>query len=122
MNTDTFYQIIEKAIRSFDTIVYFDKGTTENDVRLAIRWVMRDNPDIFWFVHQYSFDDKNCRLELTYQYSSNKVWQINKSIDDVVEYDFNIKHVRTLDIVSQIMYVYKWLLTYCNYNAYSAFN
>ena len=38
---------IEKAIRSHKSEVRLLTLTTESDVRHAIRWVMRDNPDIF---------------------------------------------------------------------------
>ena len=44
--------IVETAIRAHDADVQLFPRITENDVYIAIRQVMRDNPDIFWFSHQ----------------------------------------------------------------------
>lgn len=94
----------------------------ESDIRHAIRWVMRDNPDIFWFVHQYHFDKDNGIISLRYRCSPERSAIIQKSIDEVVEKDFQINFVRTLTQLEQVVYVYKWMLTYCNYNTNSAYN
>ena len=48
----------EKSIREHEESLNVTNEVTESDVRHAIRWVMRDNPDIFWFVHQYRFEHK----------------------------------------------------------------
>lgn len=50
---------IEKAIRSHESEVRLLTRTTEYDVYLSVRNVMRNNPDILWFVHQYHFDKDN---------------------------------------------------------------
>ena len=53
------YLKIEQLIRQHKSFLPVGNTVTEEDVRHAIRWVMRDNPDIFWFVHQYHFDKDN---------------------------------------------------------------
>ena len=40
----------------------------------------------------------------------------------MIENDFCIGYVKTLTRQQQIIYVYKWLVSYCNYNANSAYN
>ncbi len=116
------YKDVEKAIRQHEVSVRVDGGIQEHDVRDAIRWVMRCNPDIFWFVHQYRYDKENKTVSLRYQFSKERTALVQKSIDDVVENDFQIDHVRSLNTLEQVTYVYKWLLAYCNYNVNSAYN
>ena len=113
---------IEKAIRNHESEVWLVTRTTESDVRHAIRWVMRKNPDIFWYVHQYHFDKDNGIVSLRYRCSPERSTIIQESINDVVEKDFQINYVHTLTQLEQVVYVYKWLLTYCNYNLNSAYN
>ncbi len=113
---------IEQAIRQHEEILYVDDGVREDDIRHAIRWVMRENPDIFWFVHQYHFDKDKGVVSFRYRCSPERCAVIQKSIDDVVEKDFQINYVRTLTQLEQAAYVYKWMLTYCNYNTNSAYN
>ena len=123
MMVDTnLYIQIEQAIRQHKEILHVEKDVSESDVRHAIRWVMRDNPDIFWFVHQYHFDKDNGIVSLRYRCSPERSAIIQESIDDVVVNDFKIAHVRTLSQLEQVAYVYKWMLTYCNYNTNSAYN
>lgn len=116
------YESIEKSIREHEESLHVTNEVTESDVRHAIRWVMRDNPDIFWFVHQYYFDKDNGIVSFRYRCSPNRCTIIQKSIDDVVVNDFKIAHVRTLTQLEQVASVYKWILTYCNYNTNSAYN
>lgn len=116
------YLKIEQVIRQHKSFLSIGNTVTEEDVRHAIRWVMRDNPDIFWFVHQYHFDKENRILSFRYRCSPDRSAIIQKSIDDVVEKDFQINYVRTLTQLEQVAYVYKWMLTYCNYNTNSAYN
>lgn len=52
---NTLYSIIEQAIRSFATSVEVPNTSTENDIYMTIRQVMRENPDIFWFSHQWRY-------------------------------------------------------------------
>lgn len=116
------FESIEKSIREHEESLHVANEVTEVEVRHAIRWVMRDNPDIFWFVHQYHFDKDNGILSFRYWCSPERCAIIQKSIDDVVVDDFRIAHVRTLSKSEQVAYVYKWMLTYCNYNTNSAYN
>ena len=109
----------EQAIRGHKESVYVGKGVKESDVRHAIRWVMRDNPDILWFVHQYHFEKDNGMVSFRYRCSSKSSTIIQKSIDDVIENDFQINYVRTLTQLKQVAYVYIWMLTYCYYNTNS---
>ena len=60
------YDEIEKAIRQHDEILHVDSDVKDINVRHAIRWVMRDNPDIFWFVHQYHFDQERKTISFRY--------------------------------------------------------
>lgn len=116
------YEQIERAIRQHAEYLNVGNSVTESEVRHAIRWVMRDNPDIFWFVHQYHFDKDNGIVSFRYRCSPERCAIIQKSIDDVVVNDFKIAHVRTLSQLEQVAYVYKWMLAYCNYNTNSAYN
>ena len=118
----SLYDSIEKSIREHEEILHVTNEIMESDVRHAIRWVMRDNPDIFWFVHQYHFDKNDGIVSFRYRCSPERCAIIQKSIDDVVVNDFKIAHVHTLSQLEQVAYVYKWMLTYCNYNTNSAYN
>lgn len=122
LGMDTLYRLVEQTIRQHEEYLNVGNSVIETDVRHAIRWVMRDNPDIFWFVHQYHFDEDSGILSLRYRCSPERCAIIQESIDDVVEKDFQIQYVRTLTLMEQVAYVYKWLLTYCNYNVNSAYN
>jgi len=119
MNLDNY---IEQAIRQHEETLHVDDNVQETDVRHAIRWVMRYNPDIFWFVHQYFFDKDNGVVSFRYRCSPKRSSIIQESINDVVENDFQINHVRTLTQLEQVAYIYKWILAYCNYNVNSAYN
>ncbi len=93
-----------------------------NEIRNAIRWIMRDNPDIFWFAHQYHYDEASSTIHFQYTFSAERVKTIQQSINDVIENDFCLEYVKKLSQKEQIVYVYKWLVTYCNYNVNSAYN
>ena len=116
------YESIEKSIREHEESLHVANEVTEAEVRHAIRWVMRDNPDIFWFVHQYHFDKNHGIVSFRYRCSPERCAIIQESIDDVVMNDFKIAHIRSLTQFEQAAYVYKWMLTYCNYNTNSAYN
>ena len=120
--TIQLYNQIKQALYQQEVVVHVNEDVREDDVRYAVRWVMRDNPDIFWFVHQYSFYQESKTVCFDYRVSKERREKIQRAIDDVVENDFQLAHVRSLSIPEQVMYVYKWLLTYCNYNVNSAYN
>lgn len=122
LDMDTLYRQVEQTIRQHEGYLNVGNSVTETEVRHAICWVMRDNPDIFWFVHQYHFDKDNGIVSFKYRCSPERHTIIQKSINEVVEKDFQFNYVRTLTQLKQVAYVYKWLLTYCNYNTNSAYN
>ena len=124
MNTgmDALYSQVEQTIRQHKEFLNVGNSVTETEVRHATRWVMRDNPDIFWFVHQYHFDKDNRIVSFRYRCFPERCAIIQESIDDVVMNDFQIDYVRTLSQREQVTYVYKWMLAYCNYNTNSAYN
>lgn len=115
------YDIIEKAIQKHENIVVA-KQASPSDVRNAVRWVMRNNPSIFWFAHQYHFDEKAGVVQFQYTFSKERTESIRQSIEDVIQNDFCLEYVKALKKQEQVAYVYKWLVTYCNYNVNSAYN
>lgn len=116
------YNNIEQIIRHHNENLHIDSTISESEVRNAIRWIMRDNPDIFWFAHQYHYDEANSTIHFQYTFSPERVKTIQQSINDVIENDFCIEYVKNLSQKEQVAYVYKWLVTYCTYNANSAYN
>ena len=118
----TLLDKIERAVRSHCTSMTVDNEVTANEIYYAIRKVLRDNPDIFWFSHKVHYNEISHTLSLHYLFSPKRVEQLKRSIDDVIMNDFNINYVRTLSQIEQVMYVYKWIISYCNYNINSAFN
>lgn len=121
MKNDIYNQI-EKAIRNHATATIVKGESTPPYIHNAVRWIMRNNPEIFWFSHQYCFNEKTSTIFFWYSFSKERVQTIQKSIDDVIENDFCLKYVIGLSQQEQVAYVYKWLVTYCNYNANSAYN
>lgn len=116
------YHVIEAALRNHVAVLPLDEAVTADDIRQAVRWVMRDNPDIFWFSHQYEYDSNEAVVRLQYTFSPERVARIRESIDDVVKNDFCLDKVCRLSPPEQVAYVYKWLVTYCSYNVNSAYN
>ena len=115
------HTIIEEAIRKHKHLVQLYPAS-ENDVYRAIRIVMRENPDIFWFSHEWSYSETDNILLLDYTFDYSHTEKIKAQINDVIEKDFKITYVRSLSAVKQVMYVYKWVALYCNYNIHSAHN
>ena len=116
------YSDIEDYIRNQSANIKIERSTTSDKIRNAIRWVMRDNPDIFWFAHQYHYDEASSTIHFQYTFSPERVKTIQHSVNDVIENDFCIEYVKNLSQQEQVAYVYKWLVTYCTYNANSAYN
>ena len=122
MATSKRYFDLEYLIRRQRTKLKLIQYSSLNEIRNAIRWVMRDNPDIFWFAHQYHYDEESSTIHFQYTFSEERVKTIQQSINDVIENDFCIEHVKKMTQQEQVAYVYKWLVSYCNYNANSAYN
>ncbi len=118
----TLYQIIEDGIRNQVPSIVVSDNYTEHDVYMAVRSVMRDHPDIFWFSHQWKYSRKAHSVSLWYSLSKERVKKAKMQISDVVKRDFRLDHARFLPKREQLMYIYKWLAKYCGYNIYSAFN
>ena len=116
------YNQIEQTIRNHIVSLRLKHSQSNMLIRNAIRWVMRDNPDIFWFAHQYHYDEASSTIHFQYTFSAERIKTIQQSINDVIENDFCIEYVKNLTRQEQIAYVYKWLVTYCTYNANSAYN
>ena len=116
------YTNIRTSIQQIKKTLHINSTIPESEVRHAIRWIMRDNPDIFWFAHQYYYDEANSTIHFQYTFSAERVKTIQQSINDVIENDFCIEYVKNLSQKEQVAYVYKWLVTYCNYNVNSAYN
>lgn len=122
MNYNMKFNNIRNGIRQLEKVLHIDNTIPESEIRNAIRWIMRDNPDIFWFAHQYHYDEASSTIHFQYTFSAERVKTIQQSINDVIENDFCIEYVKKLSQQEQVAYVYKWLVTYCTYNTNSAYN
>lgn len=116
------YHDIYSAIYSHSSDLKLNQSSTPCEIRNAIRWVMRDNPEIFWFAHQYHYNEASSTIHFQYTFSSERVKTILQSINNVIENDFCTAYVMKLSRQVQVAYVYKWLVSYCIYNANSAYN
>ena len=112
---------VEEIIRKHETELQLASSVPWYDVYQAIKFVMRENPDLFWFSHQWKYDSDGV-VHFHYTMDDERCEKIKAQIDDVVEHDFKIAHVRSLPKVEQVMYVYKWIALYCSYNILSAHN
>ncbi len=123
MKTNTkLYVLIESCIRKQEHYITFAEDVYEQDIKIAVRWIMRNNPDIFWFAYQYNYDKVKRKITFRYVFSKERVSQIQKSIAEVIEKDFHIDYVKKLSQIDQVQYIYRWLVSYCNYNVNSAYN
>lgn len=122
MKTPLLYEQVFNAISCHCAKLILAKGTTDNDVYLAVRDVMRDNPDIFWFSHQWKYTEEDNTVRFFYTIPKEKSEKLKIQIKDVVEKDFHLDSVRTLHTEEQLMYVYKWIAKYCQYNIYAAYH
>ena len=114
--------IIERAIRSHESEVKLLTHVTDDDVYLSVRNVMRNNPDIFWFSHQWEYQEEEHKVCFRYTIDKERCEKIARQIDDVVRNDFKLDYVHTLSLRKKVMYVYKWIALYCNYDIHSAHN
>ncbi len=119
---ESLYAQIENAIRSHTSVLSVLDNATQDDVYQAILDILRNNPDIFWFSHQWHYTENDCTIRFQYTLNMERSKKIRKQIDDVLENDFHIHAVSQLSEPEKVMYVYKWLAGYCKYNVYSAFN
>lgn len=116
------YKQIEQAIRKHALQMSVPKGTTQDDVYHCIRCIMRENPEIFWFSHQWKYTKNDQTIRFHYTIDKEKSLKARNQIEDVVQNDFRINEIFRLSVPEQVMYVYKWIALYCKYNIYSAYN
>ena len=116
------YNDIEQAIRNHALQLLVPQGTTQDDVYQYIRSIMRENPDIFWFSHQWKYIETDQTIRFHYTMDREKSLKAKDLIEDVVQNDFHINEVFLLSTAERVMYVYKWLALYCKYSIYSAYN
>ena len=116
------YNEIENAIRAHVSQLVIPQGITQSDVYQSVRQIMRENPDIFWFSHQWEYIENEHIIHFHYTIGKDKTIKAKTQINDVVQKDFGINKVCRLSVNEQIMYVYKWIALYCKYNIYSAYN
>ena len=116
------YKQIEHAIRTHTLLMSVPKGTTQDDVYQNIRSIMRENPDIFWFSHQWKYKEDDLTIRFHYTIDKENSLKTKTLIEDVVQNDFRINDVFHLPTIEKVMYVYKWIALYCKYNIYSAYN
>lgn len=109
------YESIEKSIREHEESLHVANEVTEVEVRYAIRWVMRDNPDIFWFYNQYHFNQDEKTISFNYQFSQKSSERIQERINEIVIYGFRLPYVKSLSVYEQVVSVYKWLLCNCHF-------
>lgn len=119
---NTLYRQIAQAIRNHALQLLVPIGTTQDDVYQCIRSIMRENPDIFWFSHQWKYIETDQTIRFHYTMDREKSLKAKDQIEDVVQNDFHINEVFLLSTAERVMYVYKWLALYCKYNIYSAYN
>lgn len=122
-NTDMELQeLISEAILNQLPSVVLPETAQRGDVQLAIRVFMRNHPEIFWFSHQYEFDEARRELRLRYNFSSQKRVFIRKEIDNAVNYLFQPERLRSFSELNKVIYVYKWIASNTTYNLFSSFN
>lgn len=122
MKLNDMKEYIEKAIRGHVPQMSVPKETTQDDVYQCIRCIMRENPDIFWFSHQWEYTENDQTIRFHYTISKERSITAKKQIEEVIQNDFQIDNVFKLSTPEQIMYVYQWIALYCKYNIYSAYN
>lgn len=64
--------IVGDAILQQRSYVVLKQGTIYDDLRKALRVVMRKHPEVFWFSYQYSYDETTATLYLQYNFIPKK--------------------------------------------------
>lgn len=114
--------IVGEAILQQQPYIVLAQGTKQDDVRKAIRVYMRKHPEIFWFSHQYRFDEAASTLYLKYNFTPKKKEFFSKEIDNAVRFLFQPDKLNNLSDLEKVAYVYKWIVDNTTYNEYSSFN
>ena len=95
---------IHFAICNQDSNVELNQSQTLSEIRDAVRKVMRDNPNIFWFAHQYQFDDASSTMHFQYTFSPERVQTIKQSTNDMIKNDFCVKYLKKLTLQEPVAY------------------
>lgn len=114
--------IVGEAILQQRPCVVLTQGAMQDDVRKAIRVYMRNHPKIFWFSHQYRFDEATSTLYLKYNFTPKKKEFFSKEIDNAIRFLFQPDRLKNLSDLEKVAYVYKWIVNNTIYNEYSSFN
>lgn len=72
--------IIERGIRNHEREVKLPTHATDNEVYLPVKKVMRNNPDIFWFSHQWRYSQDNATVSLRYTIDKEHCEKIARQI------------------------------------------
>lgn len=73
------YDIIEQAIRGHKSSLSVPQGTTQDVIYQCIKNIMRDNPDIFWFSHQWKYIEEKQAIRFYYTIDKEKRIKASKS-------------------------------------------
>lgn len=114
--------IVGEAILQQRACVVLNQEATQDEVRKAIRIFMRKHPEIFWFSHQYRFDESSSTLYLKYNFIPKKKDFFSKEIDNAVSFVFQPDGLKNLSELEKVTYIYKWIINNTTYNEYSSFN
>lgn len=87
------YDTIEQAIRQHKNKVIVEQATP-HEVRNAIRWVMRNNPEFFGLHINVILTRKQELFNFNTPLKKERVASIKQSIDDVIQNDFCSDYVK----------------------------
>lgn len=121
MNEKTADVIIE-AISTLKENIHLPDGTTYDEIKNIIRIFMRQHPEVFWFSHQYQYDEQTSMLKFRYNFTSEKQTFFAKEIEKAVSTLFQPHLLQHLSETDKVLYVYKWIVSNTTYNEYSSFN
>jgi serine/threonine protein kinase len=83
---------------------------------------MRKHPEIFWFSHNYTYNEDSGIVKFIYNFTKEEIRFINGEIEKVLKKDFQVDYVRSLSELEKLVYVYKWIAKRTTYNEYSSYN
>lgn len=92
----TIYQQLHHAILGHQELLILPLETSDNDVYMAIRQIMRDNPDIFWFSHIWNYNEDARMLRLHYTINKERTKKVKRQIENVILNEFHILDVQRL--------------------------
>lgn len=98
------------------------RGMRVEDVRPIIRTFMREHPEIFWFSHQYSVNQKTSEVYFRYDFIPDKKAFFSNEISKVVDRIFQWVKLTGMSELEKVAYVYKWIVANTTYNPNSSYN